>query len=82
MLKSMKVKERDFTVIARNVVEKAIGEHLDGSPLEPGIQCEPTAAMARGRVGGLKGGPARAAKLSAKARTKIARKAAKARWKK
>lgn len=33
-----------------------------------------------GRKGGLKGGPARAKKLSAKQRTAIARKAAKARW--
>jgi hypothetical protein len=35
-----------------------------------------------GRLGGRRGGPARAAKLSAKRRTEIARKAAQARWKK
>lgn len=40
------------------------------------------AAVALGRLGGLKGGKARAAKLSASRRTSIARKAAKARWKK
>ena len=34
-----------------------------------------------GRKGGLKGGKARAAKLTAKKRTEIAKKAAKARWK-
>jgi hypothetical protein len=34
-----------------------------------------------GRKGGLKGGPARAKKLSTKKRTQIARKAANARWK-
>jgi hypothetical protein len=73
-------KHRDFTTIARNVVERAIGEHLDGSPLEPAVI--KTAAMTRGRLGGLKGGKARAAKLSAKKRKTIARKAAKARWKK
>jgi hypothetical protein len=33
-----------------------------------------------GKRGGLKGGPARAKKLSAKKRKEIARKAAKARW--
>jgi hypothetical protein len=38
------------------------------------------AAVELGRLGGMKGGPARAAKLSAKKRQQIARKAAMARW--
>ena len=38
------------------------------------------AAVQLGRLGGKKGGPARAAKLSAKKRQQIARKAARARW--
>lgn len=38
------------------------------------------AAVALGRLGGLKGGKARAAKLSKKKRAEIAKKAAKARW--
>ena len=38
------------------------------------------AAVALGRLGGLKGGKARAAKLSAKRRKEIAKKAAAARW--
>jgi hypothetical protein len=38
------------------------------------------AAVALGRLGGLKGGHARAASLSAKKRSEIAQKAAKARW--
>lgn len=45
---------------------------------------EPTknpAAVALGRLGGLKGGKARAASLSKKERSEIAKKAAKARWK-
>ena len=37
-------------------------------------------AVALGRMGGLKGGPARAKKLSAKERSEIARKAAAQRW--
>jgi hypothetical protein len=37
-------------------------------------------ASSLGRLGGLKGGPARAAKLSAKQRKEIASKAARARW--
>lgn len=40
------------------------------------------AAVALGRLGGLKGGKARAEKLSAERRTAIARRAAKSRWKK
>jgi hypothetical protein len=76
------IRERDFTVIARKTVEKAIGEHLDGSPLEVLVQHKSAAAMSRGRLGGLKGGNARAKKLSAKRRKTIALKAAKARWKK
>ena len=40
------------------------------------------AAVALGRLGGLKGGNARAAKLSKKRRSEIAKKAAAARWKK
>jgi len=40
------------------------------------------AAVALGRKGGLKGGPARAAKMTARERQESARKAAKARWKK
>ena len=74
--------DRDFTVIARNIVEKAIGEHLDGSPLEsPAITLD-LQAVRRGRLGGLKGGKARAKKLSSKRRKSIALKAANARWNK
>jgi hypothetical protein len=39
------------------------------------------AAVALGRLGGLKGGKARAAKLSAAERKQIAQKAAQTRWK-
>jgi hypothetical protein len=38
------------------------------------------AAVALGRLGGLKGGKARAERLSAKRRKQIAKKAAKSRW--
>ena len=40
------------------------------------------AAVELGRLGGKRGGKARAAKLSAKRRAEIARKAAESRWKK
>ena len=39
------------------------------------------AAVALGRLGGLKGGPARAATMTPKKRSQVAARAAKARWK-
>jgi len=45
----------------------------------PGERKNP-AAVELGRLGGLKGGPARAAKLTPEQRSEIARKAARARW--
>lgn len=75
-------KKRDFAEIARGVVEQAVGEHLDGSPLPP----EPPdtrnpAAVALSKLGASKGGKARAESLSRKRRVEIAKKAATARWK-
>ena len=74
--------DHDFMTVARRVVEQAIGEKMDGSPLENIEQGKNPHAVALGRMGGLKGGKMRAEKLSQSKRTLIARKAAKARWKK
>jgi hypothetical protein len=63
---------RDEFQNALRVVEEAIGQPLAKNP----------AAVALGRRGGLKGGPARAAKLTQEQRTAIAQNAAKERWKK
>ncbi len=52
-----------------------------GAAPQPEVQKNP-AAVALGRLGGLKGGKARAKKLTAKQRSEIAKKAAQARWKK
>lgn len=49
-------------------------------PDRSSIKKKNPAAVALGRLGGLKGGKARAAKLSAARRTQIAKAAAKARW--
>jgi hypothetical protein len=73
-------KGRDFVAIARNIVEKAIGEHLDGTPLEDPDAGKNPAAVALGKLGGAKGGMARAAKLSPAKRKAIAKKAAAKRW--
>ena len=74
-------KDHDFTTVARRVVEQAIGEHLDGTPLEDPDAGKNPHAVALGRIGGQKGGIARATRLSAKRRKEIARKAARVRWK-
>ena len=65
----------------RNIVELVTGNPIveDISPIASGREKNP-AAVALGRLGGLKGGKARALKLSAKKRSQIAKKAAKIRW--
>jgi hypothetical protein len=75
-------KDRDFFVNARRVVEQAIGEQMDGSPLPQVDAGKDPKAVARGRKGGNTGGKARASKLTSSERTAIARKGAIARWKK
>jgi len=70
-----KKRPRDVNQLARQIVDEATGE-AEPTP-------EPTkdpAAVELGRRGGLKGGKARAKKLSAKRRSEIAKKAAAARW--
>ena len=74
--------KRDFMQVARDVVEHAIGEHMDGTPLEHPVDTRNPHAVALGSIGGNKGGKARAKKLSAKRRKEIARIAASARWQK
>ena len=44
----------DFTTIARRVVERAIGEKLDGSPLDDPNAGKNPAAVALGKLGGAK----------------------------
>lgn len=79
---SKKHKGHDFAVTALRIVEQAIGEHMDGTPLEGKDAEKNPAAVALGRLGGAKGGRARANALSAAKRKAIAKKAASARWKK
>jgi len=78
--RSSKPKDHDFTTVARRVVEQAIGEKLDGSPLDDPNAGKNPAAVALGKLGGAKGGAARSAALSPAKRKSIAKKAAKARW--
>lgn len=69
---------RDPSQLAKLIVDMATGE----APPDTAVDGKDPAAVALGRKGGLKGGKARAASLSAKKRVAIAKKAAKARWNK
>jgi hypothetical protein len=66
---------RDPNQLAKLIVDLATGETTDKAD-----DGKNPAAVALGRLGGKKGGAARAKALTAEQRTKIARKAAAARW--
>ncbi len=68
----------DMNVLAKRLVEAATGQ--DATPAEPEKPAKNPAAVALGRLGGLKGGKARAAKLTHAQRIAIAKKAARIRW--
>jgi len=63
-------KKRDINEIASSIIEQVTENDNGKNP----------AAVALGRLGGLKGGKARAEKLSPEQRKEIARRAAHARW--
>jgi hypothetical protein len=62
-------------------MEDVIGEKWDRAPADPPPEREKNPhAVAMSKLGASKGGKARAESLTAKQRSKIAKKAAKARW--
>ena len=63
-------KPEDINILAKSIFDKATSEGKN------------PAAVVLGKLGGLKGGKARAAKLTKKQRIEIASNAAKARWRK
>lgn len=65
--------KKDFAQNALKIVEISTGAPL--KPVEKNA-----AAVALGRLGGLKGGKGRAASMSSERRSEIAQQAAKARW--
>lgn len=79
--------ESDVNVTAFQILQAVTGEPADHSRNgnKPAKKKDPPvknpAAVALGRLGGLKGGKARAAKLSPAKRSQIAKKAAQSRWK-
>jgi len=74
-----KKRPRDISQLAASIVADVTSEEKPTPEPKDGKN---PAAVALGRLGGLKGGKARAAKLSPKKRKEIAKKAAEARWKK
>jgi len=69
---------RDTNQLAKFIVDLATGNER-----EPNVNGHKNpAAVELGRMGGLKGGNARASKLSSEERKEIAKKAAKKRWNK
>jgi hypothetical protein len=79
MLNRSSKRPGDTNQLAKLIVDIATGEAED-IPTEALPQKNP-AAVALGRLGGEKGGAARAAKLTPQQRREIAVKAAAARWK-
>lgn len=67
---------RDVNELAHRLVDEATGEEPKYDPDEG----KDPAAVALGRKGGLKGGKARAAKMTSEERSEAARKAASVRW--
>jgi len=70
---------KDTNQLAAYILNQTIKSNTSATP--PAHQKNP-AAVALGRLGGLKGGKARADKLSPRKLKEIARKAAEARWRK
>ncbi|MGP0094611.1 MAG: histone H1 [Xanthobacteraceae bacterium] len=70
---------RDPNQLAKRIVDIATGQVEDREP-EPPLEGKDAAAVSLGRRGGLKGGKARAAKMTPERRAEIAKKAAQARW--
>jgi len=75
-----KTRPRDPNQLGHRIFLESIGELPKTEP--PAEPAKNPAAVALGRLGGLKGGAARAAALSPKKRSQIAAKAAKTRWSK
>ncbi len=76
--RTSKKRPTDVNQLAASIVNDATSD-------EPGEPAQETdgknpAAVALGKLGGKKGGPARAKKLTAEQRSEIAKKAARKRW--
>lgn len=77
--RSSKHPPSDPNVAAKRLVDRITGRDEEESEPTPPREKNP-AAVALGRLGGKKGGKARAAKLTPEQRSEIAKRAAQARW--
>jgi hypothetical protein len=68
----------DMNQLAKRILDEATGDQPKAEP----PPAKNAAAVALGKLGGQRGGAARAAKLSPEQRSEIAKKAAAGRWKK
>ncbi len=71
---------RDPVQLGKLIGDILTGQVEDRAPDRPEDAHKNQAAVSLGRKGGLKGGSARAAKMTPEQRAETARKAAKARW--
>ena len=77
-----KKKESDFAINAFRVVQEATGEKEPETVKPLSVEGKNPNAVALGRLGGLKGGKARANKMTPEQRKEIAKMAASVRWRK
>jgi len=77
--RSSKKRPTDLNQLAASIVDAATDSEPQADPAAPEHEKDPL-AVELGRRGGLKGGKARASKLTPEQRREIAKKAAEARW--
>jgi len=76
--RSSRNRPRDLNELAASIVADATSD--EPKRPDPELPAKNPAAVELGRLGGKKGGRARATKLTPEQRSEIARKAARARW--
>jgi hypothetical protein len=79
MNKTRPARPRDMNQLAKRIVDLSVGEETEDQPIE---REKNPHAVALGRLGGQRGGKARAERLTATKRSEIARVAARSRWNK
>jgi hypothetical protein len=79
MSKTRPPRPRDMNQLAKRIVDLSVGEDTEEQPIE---REKNPHAVALGRLGGQRGGKARAERMTPAQRSEIARTAARSRWNK
>jgi hypothetical protein len=79
MSKTRPPRPRDMNQLAKRIVDLSVGEDTEEQPIE---REKNPHAVALGRLGGQRGGKARAERMAPAQRSEIARTAARSRWNK